>query len=234
MFQRSLLPLVLNQPLLQGKCSSVHPVSVSELTACCWEWGRLSLLRQTAVDLSLMNARALWACLGSCVLRPECLESTCSSDSSVVMFVVTGSSTDISEDWEKDFDLDMTEEEVQLALSKVEVSGEVSRGEVLTQIGKKVAPRNHQQLLGVMLHEFCCWQVLPLGGEESLQYLRGRIPLLELHFQSLYWSQGCAAHCSETWLLLAWKGSAAAGSCLPRVARRRLLKGVTCSLRTQA
>ncbi|KFQ08019.1 BSD domain-containing protein 1, partial [Leptosomus discolor] len=36
-----------------------------------------------------------------------------------------GSSTDISEDWEKDFDLDMTEEEVQLALSKVEVSGEL-------------------------------------------------------------------------------------------------------------
>ncbi|NWZ69036.1 BSDC1 protein, partial [Acrocephalus arundinaceus] len=39
-----------------------------------------------------------------------------------------GSSTDISEDWEKDFDLDMTEEEVQLALSKVEMSGEVSQG----------------------------------------------------------------------------------------------------------
>ncbi|NWW93583.1 BSDC1 protein, partial [Rhynochetos jubatus] len=36
-----------------------------------------------------------------------------------------GSSTDISEDWEKDFDLDMTEEEVQLALSKVDVSGEL-------------------------------------------------------------------------------------------------------------
>ncbi|XP_075765265.1 BSD domain-containing protein 1 isoform X3 [Pelodiscus sinensis] len=36
-----------------------------------------------------------------------------------------GSSTDISEDWEKDFDLDMTEEEVQLALSNVEVSGEL-------------------------------------------------------------------------------------------------------------
>ncbi|NXM65447.1 BSDC1 protein, partial [Serilophus lunatus] len=36
-----------------------------------------------------------------------------------------GSSTDISEDWEKDFDLDMTEEEVQLALSKVEMSGEL-------------------------------------------------------------------------------------------------------------
>uniref|UniRef100_W5M3S1 BSD domain containing 1 n=1 Tax=Lepisosteus oculatus TaxID=7918 RepID=W5M3S1_LEPOC len=36
-----------------------------------------------------------------------------------------GSSTDISEDWEKDFDLDMTEEEVQLALSKVEASGEL-------------------------------------------------------------------------------------------------------------
>ncbi|XP_023363533.1 BSD domain-containing protein 1 isoform X1 [Otolemur garnettii] len=37
-----------------------------------------------------------------------------------------GSSTDISEDWEKDFDLDMTEEEVQMALSKVDASGEVS------------------------------------------------------------------------------------------------------------
>ncbi|XP_042296268.1 BSD domain-containing protein 1 isoform X1 [Sceloporus undulatus] len=36
-----------------------------------------------------------------------------------------GSSTDVSEDWEKDFDLDMTEEEVQLALSKVDVSGEL-------------------------------------------------------------------------------------------------------------
>ncbi|KAG8142977.1 putative BSD domain-containing protein, partial [Naja naja] len=32
------------------------------------------------------------------------------------------SSTDISEDWEKDFDLDMTEEEVQLALAKVDIS----------------------------------------------------------------------------------------------------------------
>uniref|UniRef100_A0A668AKB0 BSD domain containing 1 n=1 Tax=Myripristis murdjan TaxID=586833 RepID=A0A668AKB0_9TELE len=36
-----------------------------------------------------------------------------------------GSSTDVSEDWEKDFDLDMTEEEVQLALSKVDASGEL-------------------------------------------------------------------------------------------------------------
>lgn len=40
--------------------------------------------------------------------------------------VVPGSSTDISEDWEKDFDLDMTEEEVQMVLSKVDASGEVS------------------------------------------------------------------------------------------------------------
>ncbi|KAK1340258.1 hypothetical protein QTO34_018824 [Cnephaeus nilssonii] len=32
---------------------------------------------------------------------------------------------DISEDWEKDFDLDMTEEEVQMALSKVDASGEL-------------------------------------------------------------------------------------------------------------
>lgn len=36
-----------------------------------------------------------------------------------------GSSTDVSEDWEKDFDLDMTEEEVQLALSKVDATEEV-------------------------------------------------------------------------------------------------------------
>ncbi|GAA6230739.1 BSD domain-containing protein 1 [Lates japonicus] len=36
-----------------------------------------------------------------------------------------GSSTDVSEDWEKDFDLDMTEEEVQLALSKIEDPGEL-------------------------------------------------------------------------------------------------------------
>ncbi|CAL1574865.1 unnamed protein product [Knipowitschia caucasica] len=35
-----------------------------------------------------------------------------------------GSSTDVSEDWEKDFDLDMTEEEVQMALSKIDASGE--------------------------------------------------------------------------------------------------------------
>lgn len=39
--------------------------------------------------------------------------------------LLPGSSTDVSEDWEKDFDLDMTEEEVQLALSKIEASGEV-------------------------------------------------------------------------------------------------------------
>uniref|UniRef100_A0A1A8K7D0 BSD domain containing 1 n=1 Tax=Nothobranchius kuhntae TaxID=321403 RepID=A0A1A8K7D0_NOTKU len=36
-----------------------------------------------------------------------------------------GSSTDVSEDWEKDFDLDMTEEEVQMALSKIDDSGEL-------------------------------------------------------------------------------------------------------------
>ncbi|KAG7458082.1 hypothetical protein MATL_G00234400 [Megalops atlanticus] len=35
-----------------------------------------------------------------------------------------GSSTDVSEDWEKDFDLDMTEEEVRQALSKLSTDGE--------------------------------------------------------------------------------------------------------------
>ncbi|KAF5897627.1 BSD domain-containing protein 1 isoform X1, partial [Clarias magur] len=35
-----------------------------------------------------------------------------------------GSSTDVSEDWEKDFDLDMTEEEVQMALSKTDATAE--------------------------------------------------------------------------------------------------------------
>ncbi|XP_029802429.1 BSD domain-containing protein 1 isoform X2 [Suricata suricatta] len=43
--------------------------------------------------------------------------------------VDVGSSTDISEDWEKDFDLDMTEEEVQMALSKVDASGELEEAE---------------------------------------------------------------------------------------------------------
>lgn len=38
---------------------------------------------------------------------------------------MTGSSTDVSEDWEKEFDLDMTEEEVQQALSKVDATAEV-------------------------------------------------------------------------------------------------------------
>lgn len=70
---------------------------------------------------------------------PGCLESTHSSDGSGVVFVLTGSSTDISEDWEKDFDLDMTEEEVQLVLSKVEASGEVSAGEALAQPSEKAA-----------------------------------------------------------------------------------------------
>ncbi|KAI5108432.1 BSD domain-containing protein 1 [Silurus meridionalis] len=35
-----------------------------------------------------------------------------------------GSSTDVSEDWEKDFDLDMTEEEVQMALAKADATTE--------------------------------------------------------------------------------------------------------------
>ncbi|KAJ8387521.1 hypothetical protein AAFF_G00156220 [Aldrovandia affinis] len=35
-----------------------------------------------------------------------------------------GSSTDVSEDWEKDFDLDMTEEEVKQALSSMNTDGE--------------------------------------------------------------------------------------------------------------
>lgn len=93
---------------------------------------------------------------------------------SVVVFVVAGSSTDISEDWEKDFDLDMTEEEVQLALSKVEVSGEVSCGELLTHTGVEVAARNPSVALGLVLHELCyCW-VVPLGGEGRPQYPRER------------------------------------------------------------
>lgn len=49
----------------------------------------------------------------------------------------SGSSTDVSEDWEKDFDLDMTEEEVQMALSKIETSGEVR---VETVVGRMMMP----------------------------------------------------------------------------------------------
>ena len=47
------------------------------------------------------------------------------NDRVYVLPIHAGSSTDVSEDWEKDFDLDMTEEEVQMALSKVEASGDV-------------------------------------------------------------------------------------------------------------
>lgn len=52
----------------------------------------------------------------------------------------TGSSTDVSEDWEKDFDLDMTEEEVQMALSKIEASGEV--GVTFYQIVNETAKKS--------------------------------------------------------------------------------------------
>lgn len=48
------------------------------------------------------------------------------------MLFLAGSSTDVSEDWEKDFDLDMTEEEVQMALSKAEATAEVLLLEPLT------------------------------------------------------------------------------------------------------
>lgn len=82
------------------------------------------------------------------LLWPEGLEGTRSSDGSVVVLVLTGSSTDISEDWEKDFDLDMTEEEVQLVLSKVEVSGEVSAGEALAQPGEKAARGRRWHFIG--------------------------------------------------------------------------------------
>lgn len=54
------------------------------------------------------------------------LSPALTSLTSTLWILVLGSSTDISEDWEKDFDLDMTEEEVQMALSKVDASGEVS------------------------------------------------------------------------------------------------------------
>lgn len=52
------------------------------------------------------------------------------------VFPSPGSSTDVSEDWEKDFDLDMTEEEVQMALSKIEASGEVSVSVAFTSMLK--------------------------------------------------------------------------------------------------
>uniref|UniRef100_A0A8C4QF95 BSD domain containing 1 n=1 Tax=Eptatretus burgeri TaxID=7764 RepID=A0A8C4QF95_EPTBU len=47
------------------------------------------------------------------------------SDKSTPTSGKIGSSTDISEDWEKDFDLDMTEEEIQQALSKADVPGQL-------------------------------------------------------------------------------------------------------------
>ncbi|CAN0185795.1 unnamed protein product [Lampetra fluviatilis] len=52
-------------------------------------------------------------------LRSDSGKSTPSNSAKI------GSSTDISEDWEKEFELDMTEEEIQQALAKAEASGEM-------------------------------------------------------------------------------------------------------------
>lgn len=59
----------------------------------------------------------------------------------------SGSSTDVSEDWEKDFDLDMTEEEVQMALSKIETSGEVGR--VMSSLQQRT--KKHPKILAFIL-----------------------------------------------------------------------------------
>jgi len=181
------------QPLLRGQCGWVCPGPGSELTACSWEEG-LALLGPAAVagPPQRRGVACLW------VLH---LASRRGSDGSVVMFGLTGSSTDISEDWEKDFDLDMTEEEVQLALSKVAVSGEVSRGEVLAQTGEKAAPETHRQLPGVTLQALRrCWP-LPReveGGCGASEQDSERIPRLELRFQPLRRGRGCTARRSET------------------------------------
>lgn len=68
---------------------------------------------------------AAW--LGSASFSEACFEEVVGFEGMCVCVcvVTAGSSTDVSEDWEKDFDLDMTEEEVQMALSKIESSGEV-------------------------------------------------------------------------------------------------------------
>lgn len=46
----------------------------------------------------------------------------------------------MSEDWEKDFDLDMTEEEVQLALSKPDAAAEVPPLEPAARTRRPTAP----------------------------------------------------------------------------------------------
>ncbi|XP_030726769.1 BSD domain-containing protein 1 isoform X1 [Globicephala melas] len=74
-----------------------------------------------------------------------------------------GSSTDISEDWEKDFDLDMTEEEVQMALSKVDASGEVSRpgwpqGGKHNDSGSEDSPCQARLSLQGGSHSYLRWQ----------------------------------------------------------------------------
>lgn len=87
--------------------------------------------------MELSPVSTLWTCSGSsCVGWGVWRARTALM---ALAFMFTGSSTDISEDWEKDFDLDMTEEEVQLVLSKVEASGEVSAGEALAQPSEKAA-----------------------------------------------------------------------------------------------
>lgn len=90
--------------------------------------------------------------------------------------MVPGSSTDISEDWEKDFDLDMTEEEVQMALSKVDASGEVSRpGWLQKQAqqshGLRTLPTKPNCPLRVDPYAYLKWQAMGKKAGTSTQTL---------------------------------------------------------------
>lgn len=76
---------------------------------------------------------------------------------------IVGSSTDVSEDWEKDFDLDMTEEEVQMALSKVDATEEVC---FFTTVNEVEMVKTFTPCLEIIIFYFifsaCDWTVTTL------------------------------------------------------------------------
>lgn len=117
---------------------TVGIVSVQDPFQGFWQNSRAAELKKAACQLVFMNPTS--ANCGTLLAKCSLLDlksllvqrSMCG-----VSFPVSGSSTDISEDWEKDFDLDMTEEEVQLALAKVDVSAaEVSPRDSPMQLRK--------------------------------------------------------------------------------------------------
>lgn len=113
-----------------------------------------------------------------CVTPPWCWMT--SKRAVYLLPPTTGSSTDVSEDWEKDFDLDMTEEEVQMALSKIEASGEV--GVTFYQIVNETAKKKFENLTPFVFF-FCVHSSMKTGrtGTERLFFQHKLCPPAPSH-----------------------------------------------------